>query len=493
MVINNLRKSAVSGVKWALVSQVSGIGLQLITTTIFARLLLPSDYGLMGMAMVWIGFVNIFKDLGTSAAIIQHKDITDTVLSSIFWINLFFGLLVMIILFLFSSPIAYFYHEPRVVGILRFLSLTFFIVGFSIMQHAILQRNMAFNKIAKIELASAILSTLIGITLAFQGKGVWSLVFKAFSEVALTTIFLWSFGGWRPKMVFVWSEVKSVFNFSLNLTGFNIFNYFSRNVDNLLIGKYLGAQDLGYYIMVYRLMFAPLQNVNNVLGKVFFPVYSKMQDDNARLKRFHLKVIGTIAFITFPMMLGLFSLSKIFVLTVLGEKWRPIILMVSIYSIVGLLQTITATGGSIYQSKGRVDWLLRWGVCSGLFIVSSFVIGLHWGIMGVIIAYTIANIILAYPNLAIPFKLINLSFSELLTVLLRPLLCSLFMTTVIISLKTFFLYSFPNGVMLVVLIVAGSITYIGVSFFFNSDKIRDILELANIRSWCIFPKKSNII
>ncbi|OGU34266.1 MAG: lipopolysaccharide biosynthesis protein, partial [Ignavibacteria bacterium GWB2_35_6b] len=366
----NIKKHAVSGVKWSSTSQVGLQGLQFITTIVLARLLSPADYGLMGMTMVWIGFINIFKDLGTSAAIIQRKDLTETTLSSIFWINLAFGFIAMTILFIIASLISNFYHEPRLINMLRVLSCTFLIASISIMQQAILERDMAFDKVAKIELASVTFSSFIGIILAFLEAGVWSLVYKTVAEIALTTILLWIFVAWKPKMVFVWQEVKSVSKFSLNLTGFNIFNYFSRNTDYLLIGKFLGAQDLGYYTMVYRIMLFPLQNLSRVIGRVFFPIFSKIQDDNIRFKRVYLNVVGTIALVTFPMMVGLFAVSKPFVLTILGQQWKPIIILLMILSPVGMLQSVGTTVGIIYQAKGRTDWMFRWGIFSGIVVIS---------------------------------------------------------------------------------------------------------------------------
>jgi len=315
-----IKYKAVSGIKWSTVSQVGRQGTQLVTTIILARLLSPSDFGLVGMAMVVIGFIGIFKDLGTSAAIIQRKKLSEGLLSSIFWVNVGFGALAMAVLF-FGAPLGgLFYHEPRVDAILRVLSLTFFISGLSILQQALLERSLAFKKLAKVEISAVAAGAAVGIGMAFSGFGVWSLVFQSLTTVSVTTILLWLFSTWRPKWIFHWSEVKSVSSYSLNLTGFSIFNYFARNADYLLIGRYLGAQDLGYHTLAYRILLFPLQNISSVIGRVMFPVYSGIREDNTRFAKAYLKVASTIALITFPMMLGVLALAKPFVLTVFGIK-----------------------------------------------------------------------------------------------------------------------------------------------------------------------------
>ncbi len=227
---------------------------QLLTTVILARLLAPSDFGLLGMATVVIGFITIFKDLGTSAAIIQKRDLSDELLSGIFWVNVGFGTLAMAIVF-FGAPLAgLFYKNSDVVPVLQILSVSFFISGLSILQQALLERSLSFNILGKIEIVSVVCGAIAGISLALLGYGVWSLVLQLLTTVSATTLLLWLFSTFRPKLIFHWNEMKDVSSYSMNLTGFSIFNYFARDADYLLIGRYLGAQDLGYYTIAYRIL-----------------------------------------------------------------------------------------------------------------------------------------------------------------------------------------------------------------------------------------------
>ena len=475
--MTTLKNQTVSSVKWSALSQAGRQGTQLLTTVILARLLAPSDFGLLGMAMVVIAFIEIFKDLGTTAALIQKKELSEALLSSIFWVNVGFGILAMVVLF-FGAPLGgLFYREPGVVAILRVLSLSFFISSLSILQQALLQRSLDFQALAKVEISAVVCGAVVGIGLAWYGAGVWSLVFQSLTTVSVTTIFLWLSSSWRPQWIFHWQEVKSVSSFSSNLVGFNIFNYFSRNADYLLIGRYLGAQNLGYYTLAYRILLFPLQNISAVIGRVMFPVYSSIQDDNRRFSSIYLKIAVTIALITFPMMFGVLALAKPFILVVFGAKWQPTILLIMIFAPIGLAQSIITTVGAIYQSKSRTDWLFRWGIGSGVFVVIAFVIGLQWGIVGVAVAYAIASVSLFYPNFAIPFRLIDLKFMKLIQALYKPFINSLIMFLAIMLLKYFLPNELSNQLVLGLSVGMGIMVYAFMSWLISREQFKELWEL----------------
>ena len=476
----SLKRQAISGVKWSTVSQIGRQGAQLLTTVILARVLTPSDFGLVGMAMVVIGFVGIFKGLGTSAAIIQKQELSDELLSSIFWVNVGFGFLVMLALF-FGAPLGgLFYREPRVIPVLQALSLSFFISGLSVLQQALLERALAFQTLAKVELSAVISGSVVGIALALLGFGVWSLVFQSLTTVTVTTILLWAFSSWKIRWIFQWNEVKSVSSYSLNLLGYSIFNYMARNADYLLIGRYLGAQDLGYYTLAYRILLFPLQNISGVISRVMFPVYSGIQSDNSRFAKTYLRVAITIALITFPMM-GVLVLAKPMVLTVFGEEWQPIILLIMILTPVGMIQSIGATVGPVYQAKGRTDWMFWWGIGAGTLAMIAFIVGLRWGIVGVATAYAIASFILVYHNFAIPFRLIGLNFLRFLKALQKPFVSSMVMLVALVIFELTLAKTLSYPLELVVGIVLGSVIYIALSWIINRELLQELWDISGLR------------
>lgn len=475
-----LSNRIVSGVTYSAASQVIRQVTQIGTTVVLARFLKPSDFGLMGMALVATGFVALIKDLGTSAAVIQTKDATSRLLSTLFWLNTVIGLLATAILFTGTPLVITLFDDPRVGPILQLLSLSFVISGVGAVNQAILERNLLFKTLAQIEITAVIVGAGVGIASALLGYGVLSLVNQSLAMALTTTVLLWVWNPWRPALLFDWAELKGVGAYSLHLTGYNIFNYFSRNADNFLIGRFLGAQDLGYYSLAYRFLLYPIQTISAVIGRVMFPFFSRIQDDLPAFRRNYLRVVSSIALVTFPMMLGIMAVAEPFVITVLGPQWRPIVVLLQVLAPVGLLQSIGTTVGGIYQARGRTDWMLWWGVVGGFIVVVGFVVGLQWGIVGVAVSFALASALLAYPNFAIPFRLIDLRVRDLGAVLWRPFISSILMFVAIIPLKTGLEESLSIGVVLGVLVSWGIVAYLIFTWIMNRDQLRDVLGLVGV-------------
>lgn len=475
----NLVQKTISGTKWSAISQFGRQGLGFVVTAILARLLSPDAYGLLGMAIVITGFIDIFKDLGTSAALIQRKELSDDLISSIFWVNALFGLLSTGIVVLIAPWVALFYHEPQVVPVLRVLSLSFVVSGLSIAQQALLTRQMIFDKLARIELMSVVVGAVVGIGMAASGMGVWSLVGQTLCGSIVITILLWIASPWRPQRTLDWSEVRSVASYGLNLSGFNILNYFVRNVDKILIGRYLGTTALGYYSVAYRLMLYPLGSVSNVLGRVLFPVFSQIQDDNARFRRAYLRVCASISLVTFPMMLGLWVVAEPFIAAFLGPRWMPVAVVLMILAPVGLVQSIGTTVGHIYMAKGRTDWMFLWGIAVAALLLPSFMVGVRWGIVGVALAYLIVQLIAVYPNFAIPFKLIGLRVRDLAMALWPPLRASLVMFGSVVALRIALAWMgiSQSWVVLGFAILTGVLIYGGLLLWWRPPVLHDVMQL----------------
>ena len=477
----SLKSDVISGAKWSSISQIGRQSIQLVTIIVLARLLSPSDFGLIAMATVVIGFITLFKDMGTSAAVIQRRNLSDELLSSIFWVNAAMGLFTMLLLFVLSPLAAIFYHEPRITPLMRVLSLTFLISGFSIVQQACLQRDLKFNKLARVELFAALSGSIVGIGSAALGCGAWSLVFQTLTVATTTTILLWAYTNWKPKLIFRRSEISSVSNYSLNITGFNIVNFFARNADNLLIGRFLGAQNLGYYNLAYNIMLLPLQNISGAIDRVMFPAYAQIQDDNVKFRYAYLKVVGAISLITFPMMMCLMVLSQEVVLTFFGQQWLAVVPLVIILSTVGIVQSISTMNGNIYRAKGHTSLQFRVGSLFSILITISFAIGLRWGINGVAAAYAITSLFLVYPAFAIPFRLVDLRIWDLGVALWRPFLSGIFMLTIIFGLKFLLPADIPNGLVLCIMIPLCVIVYTISSWIINRNQILGILDTIGVR------------
>jgi len=413
---NSLADAAISGVRWSAVGQITGQGVRFGVSVSLARLLVPEDFGLLGMAVVITGFMQLFRSLGTTGVIIQKEELSSELLSSLFIINVAMGLILAGSLALSGAFVASLYGTARVAPIMQVLGVTFVISSFGLVQRSLLNRDMRFDRLVPIELITTVVQGVTAISLACLGWKVWALVVANIVNSMVSTCLLYWVSPWRCRLCFRWSEVRNVKSYGLNLTGAHIAGYLLRNTDKLIIGRFLGAASLGYYSMAYSLYMVPLQSITSILNRLLFPVFTRLQADDARLRREVLRAIGGIAFLTFPMLAGLGVVAQPFVVGLLGDKWSPIIRLIMIFCPVGMLNSIAATTGNIYLAKGRSDWLFRWQLGAGITITVSFACGLPWGIVGVASAYAIVMLPLAYLSFVISFRLINL---QLVAVILQ--------------------------------------------------------------------------
>lgn len=470
-----LEQKTIGGVKWSSISQFIRIGTQIITSVILARLLLPEDFGLLGMALVFIGLVNIFNDMGIGSAIVQKQDINQKNLSSIFWFNILIGALAMLILILAAPFIARFYAEDSLTPMISVMSVSFLFTSLSKVQNSLLLKELKLKKLALLELTSAISASLLGISMAYLGYGVWSLVAQNVSMTFIYAALVWIKEHWKPVLHFNWGDIKTIIGFSANLSGFNLVNYFSRNADYLLIGKFLGATALGYYTLAYTMMLFPLSNISSILSKVMFPALSQVQNDNSKFKLFYLKSTKYIAFVSFPMMLGLFAIADEFVLIVFGAKWVPVIFLIKVLSFVGLMQSIATMSGTIFLAKGRTEWMFRWGFISSSIAVGAIAFGLQWGINGVAVCYAISRFITVYPGHAIPFRLIDLRFTDFLLNFKEETATSLIMFVIVMSVVTIQRhYLFSSEMILVSSIIIGVISYLVAVRIINNSTYKEL-------------------
>jgi PST family polysaccharide transporter len=475
----SLTTKTVQGVGWSAISQVVHLLLQLGITAVLARLLSPNDFGLIAMVVVFTNFVSIFRDFGLTAALIQRKGITEEHLSSGFWINILTGLILAIILVALAPAIAHFYNEGRLVLIVMILASTFFISSFGIVQAALFTKELKFKLLSVVEILGVAVPGIIAIGLAFNGFGVWSLVWQHVISSFVIVILLWVLSGWRPKFLFRWQRIKELLGFGLNLTGFNFVNYFNRNLDNLLIGKLLGSAPLGFYDLAYRLLLFPLGNISSVLGRVMFPALSSIQGDKAKVRRAYLQATRYIAVFTFPMMVGLFAVTPQFIRTIFGPQWERSIFLVQVLALVGLIQSIETTTGWLYQSQGRTDTMFRWGLFSLFVVATAFVLGLRWNIEGVAVAYAAASFLLTYPCFAIPFRFIDLKFRHFIKQFNSIFLASITMGGFVLGVRLFLKDALGAGdlVTLMSSVAVGIVSYGVLLFVLDRMIYREVFQL----------------
>jgi O-antigen/teichoic acid export membrane protein len=466
------------GVAWSFAGRV---GVQLInvaTTAVLARLLAPQDFGLVGMSMVYFGFISMFRELGLASAIVREERPTQGLLSSIFWMNVLLTGTVVAATLLAAPFAAAYFKEPLLTDLLRVQSIGLAFSSLGMVQGALLQREMKFRVMTMIDIGTALAGALISIGASIAGFGVWALVFSSILSSLLGAISLSIAISFRPMMRLAREDLKSVAGFSLNLTAFNTLNYFARNADSMMIGRHVGAVPLAHYRLAYNLMLYPVQNISQVLGRVLYPAFSMIQDDNARFRNAYIRTCSLIAAITSPLMVGLWMTSDLVVRVLYGEKWLEVAPILAVLAPVGFLQSLFTTVGQIYTVKGRADWLFRWGIGSSAVTVLACVIGLQWGALGVAIAYAASMIVLAYPCLAIPFRLIDLGVIDFL----KPI-APLFASATVMAVAGLFARKLLESggigdarLLLAAVVAVSAICYVGMIAALKPPALGDLLE-----------------
>lgn len=447
----------VSGAK--VVAQIVGIGVSMV----IARLLSPSDFGLMTMIAAFTGFVALFGELGLGAALVQRGDIGEEQVSTVFWINILTGVALGGLVAGASPFIARFYNEPQLYPLTLAISVNFLIAPLNMVHNAMLTREMRFSSLVLVETSAMLAGSVAVVTFALLGFGVWSLVFQGMCSTVVATCILWSISKWRPRRALKWGAVQDLIRFSAPLLGFSSINYWARKADDMLIGKRMGAAAVGMYDRAYGTMMMPLNEVSGALGRVMFPALSRMKDDKARVKAYYLRTVSIIAVITFPMMLFLFVLADPIVYVLYGPKWAPSVGVLKILSFVAMFQSIGTTVGWIYQSQGRTDVMFRWGAVASVLIIASLVLGVWIGTLeAVAVCYAIMTMgILSYPQFAIPGRLIGMKVREVVGAVAGVLACAAVAAAILWGLDRYALARLPAGARLLTLLPVATLSYLG--------------------------------
>jgi O-antigen/teichoic acid export membrane protein len=409
-----LETRTVRGIGWSATSQIAQLLITILISAILARLLTPSDFGLIAMVVVFSNFVAIFSGFGLTSAIVQKKEVSDEALSSSFWINVGLGALLTMALAASAPLIAAFYSQPRLTPLVVFISTTFFIASFGSVQRALLTRRMNFKALAVIDICAIGISGPIAVFLAFSGYGVWSLAWYTVLSSVFTVVFTWIVARWVPHFLLGLQHMKGLLRFGANLTGFSLVNYFALNMDNLLVGRFLGSAALGFYNLAFNLLVFPASNISSVVGRVMFPALSIIQHDKQLVRDAYVTANRYIAAISFPLMIWVLVTAPQLIRVIYGPKWIPVIPLVQIFALAAIEQSIGVNVGWIFLSQGRTDALLKLGVFTTVITVIAFVVGLRWGVEGIVIAYAIASYLTAYPVFAVSFRLIDLKVKHAL-------------------------------------------------------------------------------
>ncbi len=374
------------------------------STAVLARLLMPEQFGLIGMVTAFTGFAQVFKDLGLSDATIQQKDITHEKISTLFWINACVGFITMVVVACVSPAIAWFYGDTRLTGISVALSVCFLFGGISAQHHALLKRQMRFDLVTLINITSIFFGSVTGIILAFMGFDYWSLVWKEISTAFFSAVGTWVLCRWCPGLPHRDSGIRSMLRFGSEITGFNIANYFSKSIDRILVGRFNGAGSLGIYERALQLMILPINQVRIPLGNVAFSALSIIQKDPERYRDYYKKLNELLSFCYMPLVLYMGIFSENIIVLVLGMNWIDVVPIFRILAIAAFILPLYSIADVVLVSCGHTRKYLLWGMFNSVSWIIAFIIGVRWGAIGLATAFVAIVYILLVPSLWFRFQ-----------------------------------------------------------------------------------------
>lgn len=469
---------AASGMRWTAAAHGSRQFVLLAALAALTRLLEPDDFGLMSMTMVFVGFAQLFHELGTGSAIIQRASLNDRLLSSLFWVNVGGGAVLFAALVIAAPLIADFFGDERLNGLLPLVAATLLVTAPGVVPKALLRRRLRFRALARIDMIAVVVGAAAAIVAATRGAGAAALAVQALAIHSVATVGMFIAGSWRPRLVFSWTELRAVSGYTTNLTGYNICAHLIRHADYLIIGKLAGAEALGFYTVAYQIMLYPLRHIASVVMRVVYPVYARLRDDHKRLRHAFCRTSANIATVTFPLMTGVAVVAGPFVRTVFGEQWNPAVVVLILLAPVGLAQSLLATCGVIFQVVGRTGVFFLWTLCVGACTVGGFLIGVRWGAPGVAATYLVVTIALAAPTMMISFRHIGLSIGRFLRSIRQPAVCAAAMGAIVLIGRAALGGNLADIEILVVFVPIGAVSYVVLSWMWNRRGMHDLLGVA---------------
>ena len=384
--MGDLTNKTLSGVKWNAIGRFSTQGISFVIGILLARILSPSDYGVIGMIGIFMAIAQTFIDSGFGSALIRKKDCTDIDYSTAFYFNIVVGIVSYLILFISAPFIADFFNTPILVDIVRVLSINLFFNSLTIVQTSILTKAVDFKSQAKISLVAVIVSGIIGLTMAYNGFGVWSLVFQSVSISIVRTISYWMVTKWKPQKIFSKNSFNYLFGFGSKILSASLLHTIYANLTTILIGKFYTPKDLGYYSRGESLASLPSTNLTSILQSVTYPILSKIQDDDERLIQVYRKYICVTSMVIFFGMCLLVALAKPLILVLLSDKWTNSIIYLQVFCFAYMFDHICQLNLNVLYVKGRSDLVLKLEVIKKTISISMIVAAIPFGILAICIA-----------------------------------------------------------------------------------------------------------
>ncbi len=426
------------------------------------------------MLAIFLALAQSFIDCGFSNALIRKADRTEIDNSTVFYFNVVVGVVAYLVLYILAPFIARFYNTPILTPVTRFIALGVFFNSLTIVQRALLTANVDFKTQAKSSLIAVVISSVIGLYMAFTGFGVWALVSQAVVNYFVNTIALWLLASWKPKWAFSWMSFSEMFGFGSKLLLSGLLDTTFRNLYTIVVGKVYSASDLGLYTKASAFSQFPSSNITGILQRVTYPVMCEYQNEDARLCLLYQKYLRLSAYVIFPLMVGLAAVARPLMVALLTEKWEGGVVLLQTLCIAMMWYPIHAINLNLLQVKGRSDLFLRLEIWKKVIGVIVLCATLPFGLAPLCIGQIISSLISLAINTHYTGKLIQLGFFKQMQGLLPALFYSFSMGAFVYWLTQ---YIDGNLMKIVVGILAGIVFYIAIGKLTCSAELRDLQTL----------------
>lgn len=408
--MGDIRNQTIYGLKWSALERISVQGIQFLIGVILARLLPPSDFGIIAMLTIFLAISQTIIDGGFSNALIRKVDRSEADYSTVFIFNIIIGVLLCLIVVWAAPYIAAFYEMPQLSSVMKVLALTLLFNSFSVVFYAILTINIDFRSIAIANFVSAIISGVIGIVMAYQGWGVWSLVFQSVSRSVINALLVAVLAKWRPKFFFSRVSFVEMFSYGSKILISSLINTVYANLTPMIIGKFYTSKDLGYYDRGRQFGVLPINYIVQTYERVTFPIMSQLQNDDTRLIDAYRKYIKSASLIMFIVVMLIIALAKPIILLILSAKWVEAIIYLQLFCVAEMFNHVTRLNLVLLQVKGRSDLFLRLEVIKKAISLSMLLCAAPFGIIPICISQILYSQIAMYINTYYTKKLFGLSY-----------------------------------------------------------------------------------
>ncbi len=474
-------KKVASGLVWAFAERIGAQTVSFVISILLARMLLPKEYGVVSLVMVFINLANVFISNGLGESLVQKQDADEVDFSSIFYCGLTISVVLYAVLFCSAPAIAEFYENDLLRPVLRALALVLPITAVNSVQNAYVSRNMIFRKFFISTLSGTLGSGAIGVIMAFTGFGAWALVAQYCSNVLFRTVSLFVVVPWRPRLIFSWGRAKSLLKYGSRIMGAEFINSGYSQLRSLIIGKVYSSEQLAYYQKGNSFPSLVITNINTAVSKVLFPSMTKLNHDPEQLKQFTRKSLRLTSYVIFPLMAGLIAVAKPMIILLLTEKWIEAVKLLQILCLYWIFQPVLTANWQVIKAMGRSDLclkleLLKKGVGIVLVIGSMYISveALAW-----------SNVLLAAFSVLVNMfpcrKLIGYTMTEQAADLFSAAVLSLVMCGAVFLVGQVTMPVLPVAAVLVLQVLVGAGVYIGLSALLGVECFRDCIVL--IRSY----------